>query len=194
MNTGRSGIRHRNGILDMKFAPPAMIEKTKCRVAALLDLRDHKTCADRVDRSGRDENGVARSARSATRQDPRSSRRRRRDAIAAGSDAVSGPRRPWPQARRSGRTRLRSCRSAVRWTARTHRPDEPGWKAAGSVNSSFSRSEGATAAEPERSYQISPIVLSSRPALLQGRGSTTPQGFGKECAIACSIVITLVSF
>ena len=67
---------------------------------------------------------------------------------------------------------------------------ESGWL----VNSSFSRSEGATAAKPERSYQISPIVLSSRPALLQGRGSTTPQGFDKECAIACSIVITLVSF
>ena len=68
----------------------------------------------------------------ATRQDPRSSRRRRPDAIAAGSDAVSGPGRPWPRARRSGRTRLRSCRSAVPSTARTHRPDEPGWKVAGS--------------------------------------------------------------
>src|SRR5215213_814101 len=67
---------------------------------------------------------------------------------------------------------------------------ESGWL----VNSSFSRSEGTAAAKPERSYQISPIVLSSRPALLQGRGSTTPQGFEKECAIACSIVITLVSF
>ncbi len=67
---------------------------------------------------------------------------------------------------------------------------ESGWL----VNSSFSSSEGAAAAKPERSYQISPIVLSSRPALLQGRGSTTPQGFGKECAIACSMVITLVSF
>src|SRR6478672_11905943 len=62
---------------------------------------------------------------------------------------------------------------------------ESGWL----VNSSFSRSEGAAAAKPERSYQISPIVLLSPPALLQGRGSTTPQGFDRECAIACSIVI-----
>ena len=60
---GGAGIRHRNGVLDMKFTPAAMIEKTKCRVAALLDLRDHKTCADRVDRSGGDENSVARTHR-----------------------------------------------------------------------------------------------------------------------------------
>src|SRR3972149_199271 len=60
------------------------------------------------------------------------------------------------------------------------------------VNSSLSRSEGGTAVESERSYQISPIVLASSPALLQGRRSTTPQGFGKECACACSIVITLL--
>ena len=47
----------------MKLAPSAMIEKTKCRVAALLNLRDHKACADRVDRSGGDENSVARTHR-----------------------------------------------------------------------------------------------------------------------------------
>ena len=45
----------------MKLTPAAMIEKAKCRVAALLDFRDHKTCADCVDRPGRDENSVARS-------------------------------------------------------------------------------------------------------------------------------------
>ena len=46
--------------------------------------------------------------------------------------------------------------------------------------------------ESERSYQISPIVFAPSPALLQGLGSKTPQGFGKECAWACSIVITLL--
>src|SRR4029079_7995548 len=65
---------------------------------------------------------------------------------------------------------------------------ESGWFS----NSSFSRSEGGTAVESERSYQISPIVLAPSPALLHGRGSTIPHGFGKECAWACSIVITLL--
>src|SRR3989304_1544926 len=60
------------------------------------------------------------------------------------------------------------------------------------VNSSLSRSEGGTAVESERSYQISPIVLASSPALLQGRRSTTPHGFDKERVCACSIVITLL--
>src|ERR1044071_3103882 len=62
---------------------------------------------------------------------------------------------------------------------------ERGWL----VSSSFNSRAGAETAAPERSYQISPIVLWSLPALLHGRGSTTPQGLDNECAIACSIVI-----
>src|ERR1041385_5058860 len=62
---------------------------------------------------------------------------------------------------------------------------ERGWL----VSSSFNSRAGAETAAPERSYQISPIVLWSRPALLHGRASTTPQGLDSECAIACSIVI-----
>ena len=62
-NIGGAGIRHRDGVLDVKFTPPAMIEQTKRRVAALLNFRDHKTCADRVNRSGRDGNSVARTHR-----------------------------------------------------------------------------------------------------------------------------------
>ena len=80
---GRAGVRHRNCVLDVKLTLPAVIEKTKRRVAALLDLRNHEPCTDRVDRSGGHENGVARMHRAATRQDPRSSRRRWPDAIAA---------------------------------------------------------------------------------------------------------------
>src|ERR1044071_9792382 len=62
---------------------------------------------------------------------------------------------------------------------------ERGWL----VSSRFNSRAGAEPAAPERSYQISPIVLWSRPRLLHGRGSTTPQGLDSECAIACSIVI-----
>src|SRR6476646_10074949 len=59
---------------------------------------------------------------------------------------------------------------------------------------SFNKSAGGTAVESERSYQISPIVFVPSPALLQGLGSKTPQGFDTECAWACSIVITLASY
>ena len=63
---------------------------------------------------------------------------------------------------------------------------ERGWL----VNSNFSKSEGITAPLPGRSYQISPIALPSWGALLWGRRSSTPQGFGKACAVASSIAIT----
>ena len=51
---------------------------------------------------------------------------------------------------------------------------------------------GAAAAGAERSYQISPIVLPSLRALLQGRRSATPQGLGKACARACSIAMNFL--
>ena len=60
LEIGRSGVRHRDCVLDVKFTLPTVIEQTKCRVAALLDFRDDESRADRVDRSGRDENDVAR--------------------------------------------------------------------------------------------------------------------------------------
>src|SRR6185437_201157 len=65
---------------------------------------------------------------------------------------------------------------------------ERGWF----VKSSFSRSEGGTAPALVRSYQISPIVVTPSPALLHGRGSTTPHGFGKARAWACSTVMSYV--
>src|SRR6266571_5012264 len=67
---------------------------------------------------------------------------------------------------------------------------ESGWL----VNSNLSNSDESAAAPPGRSYQISPIALPSWRALLQGRRSTTPQGFGTVCARACSIAITLTSY
>ena len=59
MKTGRARISHRDGIGNVKFAPSTVVKQTECCVAALLNLRDHKTSADRVDRPGRDEHGVA---------------------------------------------------------------------------------------------------------------------------------------
>src|SRR6266567_6818753 len=60
---------------------------------------------------------------------------------------------------------------------------ESGWL----VNSNLSRSAGSAAGRPGRWYQISPIAPPSWHALLQGRRSSTPQGFGTACARACSI-------
>src|SRR6202521_4789402 len=67
---------------------------------------------------------------------------------------------------------------------------ESGWL----VNSNIRNSEESEAALPDRSYQISPIALPSWRVLLQGRRPTTPQGFGRVCARACSIAITLTSY
>ena len=44
----------------MKFTLSAKIEKTECGIAALLDLCEYKSGAYRMDRSGRDENTIAR--------------------------------------------------------------------------------------------------------------------------------------
>src|SRR5580704_6562375 len=56
---GRSGIRNRNRVLDMKLTLSAMIEKAVCCIAALLNLSNDKSRTNCVDRSGGDENAVA---------------------------------------------------------------------------------------------------------------------------------------
>ncbi len=193
MSTCGSGVSHRNGVLEVKFTAPTVVEKAKRRVAALLNLRNHETGA------------IAWIVPAGTTKQCRRQPRLPHDeigdrAVICGvSHFLRGKTPLQAKATLASDEALRMYQASVLpfdspmdrayassgWTWM-----ESGWL----VNSSFSRSEGAAAARPERSYQISPIVLPSRPALLQGRGSTTPQGFDKECAIACSIVITLVSF
>ena len=66
------------------------------------------------------------------------------------------------------------------------------WMERGSlVKSSLSRSEGRKEGLPGRSYQISPIATPVWLVLFQGRRSTTPQGFGRACVSASSIVMML---
>src|SRR6266404_8998806 len=67
---------------------------------------------------------------------------------------------------------------------------ESGWL----VNSNLSNSEVSAASLPGRSYRISPIALPSGHALLHGRRSTIPHGFGTVCARACSIAKALTSY
>src|ERR1700694_5561137 len=67
---------------------------------------------------------------------------------------------------------------------------ESGWL----VKNKFSNRDGSLAAVSGGSHQISPIALPSWRALLQGRRSTTPQGFGRVCARACSTVITPTAY
>src|SRR6266478_9727299 len=67
---------------------------------------------------------------------------------------------------------------------------ESGWL----VNSNLSNSEVSAASLPGRSYRISPITLPSGHALLHGRRSTIPHGFGTVCARACSIAKALTSY
>jgi hypothetical protein len=62
------------------------------------------------------------------------------------------------------------------------------------VNSNLSNSEVSAASLPGRSYRISPIALPSGHALLHGRRSTIPHGFGTVCARACSIAKALTSY
>src|SRR6266404_1773972 len=67
---------------------------------------------------------------------------------------------------------------------------ESGWL----VNSNLSNSEVSAASLPGRSYRISPITLPSGRALLHGRRSTIPHGFGTVRARACSIAKALTSY
>ena len=60
LEIGRSGVRNRHCVFDMKFTLPAVIEQTKRRVAALLDFRNDEPRANRVDRPGGHEDDVAR--------------------------------------------------------------------------------------------------------------------------------------
>jgi hypothetical protein len=50
--------RRRDGVVQVDFALPAMIEKAKRRVAALLDFSQHESRADGVDRASRDEDDI----------------------------------------------------------------------------------------------------------------------------------------
>src|SRR6266436_1663288 len=67
---------------------------------------------------------------------------------------------------------------------------ESGWL----VNSNLSNSSVSAASLPGRSYRISPIALPSGRALLHGRRSTIPHGFGTVRTRACSIAKALTSY
>ena len=87
---GRSGVRNRHCVFDVKFTLPAVIEQTKRRIAALLDFRNYEPRSDRVYRPGGHEDDVVRRYGPPHDKSSRSSRRRRPHAIAAESFAVSG--------------------------------------------------------------------------------------------------------
>src|ERR1700730_18446866 len=54
----RPRIRGRHGVVYVKFPLPTMVEKAERRVASLLDLCNHESRADGMDRAGWDENDV----------------------------------------------------------------------------------------------------------------------------------------
>jgi hypothetical protein len=58
-NIGRPCVCHSKCFVDMKFTSTAMVEETKCYIAALLDFRDYKAGADGVNRSCGDQGRVA---------------------------------------------------------------------------------------------------------------------------------------
>ena len=53
LKISRSGVRHHDGVFDVKFTLPAGIEQTERRIAALLEFCNDETGANRVNRSGR---------------------------------------------------------------------------------------------------------------------------------------------
>ena len=55
---GRPGLRHRDGVFDVKFTLPPVIEQTECHVASLLDFRNDEACANRVNCPRGHENDV----------------------------------------------------------------------------------------------------------------------------------------
>ena len=74
-NVGRPRVCHRDGICNVKVTLAAEIEHAERGIAALLDLRNHKTCTDRVDGTGGNKDHVARQHRPPRDKIPRSSRR-----------------------------------------------------------------------------------------------------------------------
>ncbi len=55
---GRPRIRGRHGVVYVKFPLSTMVEKAERRLASLLDLCNHESRADGMDRAGWDENDV----------------------------------------------------------------------------------------------------------------------------------------
>ena len=60
---GRPRVCHSDGVCNVKIALAAEIEHAERCIAALLDLRNDETCADRVDRTGGNENNITRQHR-----------------------------------------------------------------------------------------------------------------------------------
>ena len=58
VDVGRSRVCHRDGAFNVKFALAAEIEHAERCIAALLDLRNDETRADRVDRTGGNEDNI----------------------------------------------------------------------------------------------------------------------------------------
>jgi len=54
----RSGVCYRDGVFNLKVSPPVVIKETECRIAALLELCDYKTCTNRMNCSRGYENGL----------------------------------------------------------------------------------------------------------------------------------------
>jgi hypothetical protein len=69
----RPGVCNGYAIVDVQFTVPAVVEQAKCGVAALLNLGEHDTGAERVDGAGRDEDDIAFSQPDAIEPDQRSS-------------------------------------------------------------------------------------------------------------------------
>ena len=58
LKISRPGVRHHDGVFDVKFTLPAVIEQTECHVAPLLEFGNDETRADRVNCSAGHENDV----------------------------------------------------------------------------------------------------------------------------------------
>ena len=62
-DVGRPRVCHGDGACNVQLALAAEIKHAERCVAALLDLRNHETCADRVDRTGGNRNNITRQHR-----------------------------------------------------------------------------------------------------------------------------------
>ena len=173
----------------MKLTFPTEIEQTECRVASLLEFRNDETRANRVNRSCGHENDIVR--RHSAPHDKIGDRaivdgltqllRRQTSTKAEGNLGFrSGAQNipgfglaPW-QAHRV-RERIVGVDLDRKWLAREQQLEQ---------ERRILRSRYRVAR-----YQISPIGSPSWRALLQGRRSSTPQGFGTGRVRARSIAI-----
>ena len=186
----RARICHRHCSLDVKFSLTAMVEQAEGCLTALLDLGDYQPRADCVNRPGGDENDIVweyglphdKIRNGAVVHCPAQ--------LLSGEPATEAECYPGTGRRTKDVPRLRftirqSHRARIRIVGMDL--DGKGFAREKQLEQKRRTQGGFTRSIVPDFADRAPVL----PVLFQGRRSTTPQGFGRACVSASSIVILL---